>query len=82
MQAQQPMFGSACPEAKWHLAAPQLDTKWKDIVTQERKHIILLHKITTCGKSSDSVLSTGGRAGGVGVRGGIGDCWGGEGECV
>lgn len=76
------MFGSACPEAKWHLAAPQLDTKWKDIVTQELKHIILLHKITTCGKSSDSVLNTGGRAGRVGARGGIGDCWGGEGECV
>ena len=39
MQAQQPMFESACPEATWHLAAPQLDTKWKDIVTQEPKQM-------------------------------------------
>ena len=41
-------------------------------------HDVLL-KITTCGKSSDNVLNTGGRGGGVGVRGGIGDCWVGEG---
>ena len=33
------MFGSACPEAKWHLAAPQLDTKWKFSVTEELKQM-------------------------------------------
>ena len=44
------MFGSACPEAKWHLAAPQLDTKWKFSVTEELKHMWYYTKLQPVAK--------------------------------
>ena len=64
VQAQQPMFGSVYPEAKWRLAAPQLDTRWKGMSSCE--NMGCYSKLQPVAKVLTMFLTLGGEEAGLG----------------